>query len=153
MKSGYETVGERGDRRRRSEYLNVGPRGSLERCSPSIEREGLQAGVCDKVGLPRCRVDNDGTRWKRVDGSCPEDSVLGANESTTAPVSLRCDPPVQFRRKHWAAGIRARRDGALEREIVSPPAEPTRAMASRQRHGIVQEEQRCPRSWCVQWML
>ncbi len=153
MQARSETVGERGDRGRRSQNLNLDASWSLSRRSPSVEREELHMVARDQVGLVGRWINDDCSDRKGIDTTGPENPVLSPDESTAAAVSLGGNPLVELRRQDGTAIGLCQGHRTSIGEVVGSAAESTRSMTGRQGNSIVEEEQRSPGLWSFERML
>lgn len=153
MEGGGVSVSERRHRGWRGQHLHSDMLGTLDGRPPSFEGKRLQVVACHKVGIVRSWEDDNSARRHHIQIAGPPDPVSRTVQTTTLPMPLRVEHPIQLSRQKRA--VRFCRDGhrISKRPILGSPAVPTRSMTGGQAHGIVEKEQRGPRPRSIERLV
>ena len=129
MQHWRESVGERGDRRRRGQDFDRAVRRAIGRLRPSVECEAEQSVVDQQPGLS-IGVHHHGAGRQVVDARLPHQAVSGAVHAPTAAVALGDESPIQLATR--AAAWNTPPPGSPRRGTTGrPPAGTTRRAGGR----------------------
>ena len=119
MEDGLKSMGERGDRRRWREHLDIDAPGTLDRRFPTVEGEHPHVIGEYQVRCP-VRAYKDRSDRQEVDRYSPDPSILGPVDAPSATEALRSQASIELRRGDRPLGRPG--DSIPIGDIGTPPA-------------------------------